>query len=247
MPLLLSDLDVENVTADPEFVETGLRFIQDALGHPAPRQGAADWPVRLNTGDCGDRVALFAADDGALLGVLAADPLAAWRTALPGGLVARYLAPAGARVLGVRGGGPVAAALVRTLTRALPSLSRVVVDGDAAFADLCRRRAQLPVDRGPAEEVEWAADVLAVTGEVGAVRTRPGTLVLAEHPVGPRPAVAWHVALRDVLAARTAPSPDGAAVVLGGSGQVDGWEEAVCAWALRRAWELDLGRSFTLD
>ncbi|MCG8918339.1 hypothetical protein L6E12_21380 [Actinokineospora sp. PR83] len=247
MPLLLSRLDLDQVTADPEFIEHGLHLVQEALIGPADPVGGADWPVRLDTDHPRAGVALVAPDDGALLAILAADALAVWRTALPAGLVARYLAPAGAGVLGVRGTGPSAQALVRTLTRALPSLAEIVVDGGPDFAAACGRHTRLPVRHRRAEEVDRLADVLVATGPAGTATARAGALVLGEKPMGPRTPMPWDLALDAVLTGGAVPRPDAHAVVLGGSGRAGGWERAVYAWALRRAWELDLGRTFTLD
>ncbi|WP_181874717.1 hypothetical protein [Marinitenerispora sediminis] len=194
MPLLLTRRDLETVFADPEFLEQGFQMAQDLMLDTEPaRTSSITLPlaqrgqglsVRLRSpaqeGLCvGLRVGpahgpyatdlaelLVAPDDGALLALAAADTLDAWRRAVPSGLAARYLAPAAARSLGLFGAGTEAWAVLRVLTRALPSLSVVRIYSrdtaadppQATLADIMAGRA-LPRANGAETLVYQAGDV----------------------------------------------------------------------------------------
>ncbi|MGQ0840991.1 hypothetical protein [Actinokineospora sp.] len=240
MPFVLDCHDLDAVGDDPVFVEGAFQLAQDLVIAPA------DVPAPLAVRRAGaDRteVTLVAPDDATVLARLAADALECWRIALPGGLVARYLAPGTARTLGVRGTGPQAWACLRVLTEALPRLSRVLVSGEEAeeFAAVAARRTGL--DIAAAADVELGADVL-VTTTPGAITARPDALVLstrATEPATHRTPVRWDEAVREPLTGEPVPRGNGRIILLGGDDSR--WRAALDGWALRRAWELNLGRA----
>ncbi|PPK65475.1 hypothetical protein V5P93_005745 [Actinokineospora auranticolor] len=255
MPVKLSRRDLEHLGDDPVFLEAGFHLALDLLGGPSDPDAFETpdgVPVRRAPGGGGAVVTLLAEDDGAVLARLAADALDAWRTALPAGLVARYFAPPGADVLGLCGTGPVAWACLRALTRALPTLRRVRVTGPNAvgFAADAAKRTGLPVTA--AADAGADADVLAIT-EPGCADARRGALVLTTGPAptwgehGPRRELAWDDAVRAVLDGVAAPRADGLLVVLGDNPRTTRWQRSLDGWALRRAWELDVGLMFTVD
>ncbi len=70
---------------------------------------------------------LFDAQSGDLLAVMAGGELSVWRTGTPAGIACRYLAPSGAKVLGLLGSGPQARGQILAVRRAVPSLQKVRV------------------------------------------------------------------------------------------------------------------------
>lgn len=72
-------------------------------------------------------ILLFHGERGDLLALLAGAALNVWRTGAPAGVACRYLAPAGADVLGLIGSGRQARGQILAIRRALPALRKVRV------------------------------------------------------------------------------------------------------------------------
>jgi ornithine cyclodeaminase/alanine dehydrogenase-like protein (mu-crystallin family) len=135
---------------------------------------------------------LFAPDTGSLQAVLAGDDLNALRTSVPAALGARYLAPPGAKVLGILGSGYQAASHLRTISVAAPQLSTVFVWSPTQanrerFAEEQSQLLGLPVEAcDNAEDVVGQADVLTATGSIPTGRpayaaewVKPGALMIS--------------------------------------------------------------------
>ncbi|HZT07767.1 MAG TPA: ornithine cyclodeaminase family protein [Chloroflexota bacterium] len=133
---------------------------------------------------------LFDGANGQLLALIAGDDLNVVRTATPAGLAARYLAPEGARTMGMLGSGRQARGQVIAVKHALPRLERVRVFSPtpahrAAFAEEMTRRLGVPVEAvdEPRRAVE-GADVVGVTSNarepvLQAEWVRAGALILS--------------------------------------------------------------------
>ena len=72
-------------------------------------------------------ILLFDGERGDLLALVAGRDLNVWRTAAPGGVACKYLAPKGAEQLGLIGSGRQARGQIVAIRRALPSLRKVKV------------------------------------------------------------------------------------------------------------------------
>ncbi|MBM2806418.1 MAG: Ornithine cyclodeaminase family protein [Deltaproteobacteria bacterium] len=72
-------------------------------------------------------ILLFDGEHGDLLGLVAGRDLNVWRTGAPGGVACKYLAPNGAKELGLVGSGRQARGQIVAIRRAVPSLRKVKV------------------------------------------------------------------------------------------------------------------------
>ena len=157
MPLLLTEDDLRPLVTSSdamegafEAVEAAYREYQDRQTRPIDTVGlpltGAQRSLRVCPGVAGAGVSirtyptlereefpdssvnlLFDADHGRLLAIMAGDELNGFRTAAPGGLAARLLAPDGVRTLAMLGSGRQARAFLPAMKHALPTLERVRV------------------------------------------------------------------------------------------------------------------------
>ncbi len=157
MPLLLTEDDLRPLVTSSDAmegafaaVEAAYREYQEAQIRPVDTFGlpltGAQRSLRICPGVAGAGISvrtyptlrreeypdssvnlLFDADHGRLLAIMAGDELNGFRTAAPGGLAARLLAPDGARTLAVLGSGRQARAFLPALKHALPTLERARV------------------------------------------------------------------------------------------------------------------------
>ncbi|AWI32178.1 hypothetical protein E3E14_30980 [Streptomyces sp. ICN441] len=196
MPIMLTSEDVDDAFDDEAFMEERFSDVQRLLLGDGPAPGpetlvllpatrcrltvgphtsgpfGSCFAVRLDPGSDlpAARVELLLADDGALLGLVDAGTLDGWRSAIPSGLAARYLAPPAPSRLGLFGTGEPAWSCLLVLHHALPSLSEVRVVGrepDRArdFAAAAALRTGLRVRMSEdAHATAACADVVAATG-----------------------------------------------------------------------------------
>lgn len=156
MPLLLSETDLAPLYRDPAAMDSLLDRIEESMrafnrgavagqvrletslsdrtkryrittsAVPGAGQG-----MRINALFRGAKdsyfILLFDEECGDLLALMAGGALNVWRTGAPAGVASRYLAPAGADVLGLIGSGRQARGQLLAIRRALPSLNKVKV------------------------------------------------------------------------------------------------------------------------
>ena len=109
-------------------------------------------------------ILLFDGESGDLLALVAGRELNVWRTGAPGGVAAKYLAPAGAEQMVLIGSGRQARGQIVALARALPSLRKVKV-----FSSTKEHR-----DAFAKETAVWlGVDVEAVESARAAVENMP--------------------------------------------------------------------------
>ncbi len=133
---------------------------------------------------------LFDGSNGQLLCLMAGDDINVVRTAVPAGVGARYLAPDGARVVGMLGTGRQSRGQLIALKHALPGIERVRVysptkDHRTAYAEEMTRRVGVPVEAVDNERLAAeGADVIGVTSNakepvLQPAWVRPGALVIS--------------------------------------------------------------------
>ncbi|MFI6857137.1 hypothetical protein [Streptomyces sp. NPDC050416] len=242
------------------------------VGPHAPGPFGRCFAVRLDPGvdQSAPCVELLLADDGSLLGLVDAGALDGWRSAIPSGLAARYLAPPVPSMLGLFGTGEPAWSCLLVLHRALPSLSEVHVVGREPgrardFADAAALRTGLRVRVSEdARTTAGGADVVATTGGHPPVRTEwltAGALLIDQT------ATAAHVAtdsdvrhvslappyggsagtrhepllLAEIVAGRALPRRTGSDIVHYQGGELAGWGAIAAAAGLGHAWQRDVG------
>jgi alanine dehydrogenase len=159
------------------------------------------FPGQTNTAPRDDAsfVLLLDSHTGALKALMAGDDIGALRTSVPAGVGARHLAPADAQVLGILGSGEQARGHARTITRALPNLSEIVVWSPTKanrerFAAEQAKLLGMPVRSvASAAEVVRPADVLTAAGltdinvdAYDADWVKPGALVISMTRSTPR-------------------------------------------------------------
>ncbi|KDN80062.1 hypothetical protein DF19_23510 [Streptomyces olindensis] len=196
MPIMLTSEDVDDAFDDEAFMEERFSDVQRLLLGRGPALGPETpvllpathcrltvgphtsgpfgrcFAVRLDPGadQSAPRVELLLADDGSLLGLVDAGALDGWRSAIPSGLAARYLAPPAPSLLGLFGSGEPAWSCLLVLHHALPSLSEVHVVGrdpaqarDLATAAALRTGLRVRTSED-ARATAAGADVVATTG-----------------------------------------------------------------------------------
>jgi alanine dehydrogenase len=228
MALVVSQADLRDLIRSDEELDRVIdaveRSLVDRHGGPAGHALFSDLP--LETGDAfkimgcsapGDAPTLRifpwqAVDDpedrnvilrfhpatGALETIIASDDLNPLRTSVPAAVGARHLALPDARVLGILGSSTQARGHARTITRALPSISQILVwsptpQNREAFA--AEQASLLGLDVRAcetAEEVVRGADVITAAGRVrggtpafSAEWVRPGALAISMTRVSP--------------------------------------------------------------
>ncbi|GHB16604.1 hypothetical protein GCM10010377_02890 [Streptomyces viridiviolaceus] len=220
---------------------------------PSPHAGAA-------------RVELLLADDGSLLGIADAGALDGWRTAIPSGLAARYLAPPAPRRLGLFGAGDPAWSCLLVLHHALPSLCEIEVVGHdpgttRRFAAAAARRTGLTVRASQdAAATARRADIVTTTGGHPPVRSdwlSAGALLIDHTAAPPTPAVR-HIGLAagatppaplllaEVVAGRALPRHAGRDIVHYRAGELAGWSALAAAAGFGEAWHRDVGTPMRL-
>jgi ornithine cyclodeaminase/alanine dehydrogenase-like protein (mu-crystallin family) len=133
---------------------------------------------------------LLEASDARPRALLAGRELNALRTSVPAGVGVKYLAPAGARVLGILGSGEQARAVARSFRHALPDLERIQVWSPTPanrerFAAETSQALGLPVEARPGPiEALAGANVVGLTTppgqpEVDAAWLQPGALLVS--------------------------------------------------------------------
>jgi ornithine cyclodeaminase/alanine dehydrogenase-like protein (mu-crystallin family) len=111
---------------------------------------------------------LFDNESGDLLALIAGRELNVWRTGSPAGVATRYLAPPGARTLGLLGSGRQARGQLVAIRRALPALTRVRVYSPtaahrAAFAKEMRSWLDMTVEAvNSPEEAVRDSDIVSL-------------------------------------------------------------------------------------
>ncbi len=296
MPIMLTSEDVDDAFDDEDFVEERFSDVQRLLlgrgpalgpetllllpatrcrmtvGPHAPGPFGGCLAVRLDPGadSSAPRVELLLADDGSLLGLVDAGALDGWRSAIPSGLAARYLAPPVPSLLALLGTGEPAWSCLLVLHRALPSLSEVhVVDREPRrardFADAAALRTGLRVRVcDDARTTAGGADVVAVTGGHPSVRaewlaagallidqtatatpatSKPHVRHISLAPPGDRSAGPRHepLLLAEIVAGRALPRRYGSDVVHYRGGELAGWSAIAAAAGLGHAWQRDVG------
>ena len=135
-------------------------------------------------------ILLFDGERGDLLALVAGRELNVWRTGAPGGVAAKYLAPAGADQLGLIGSGRQARGQIVALARALPSLRKVKVFSSTkehrdAFAK--ETAALLGIDVEAVESARAAVENMPIVSLATSSRSpviepqwiKPGALVIS--------------------------------------------------------------------
>ncbi|AXE88370.1 ornithine cyclodeaminase [Streptomyces sp. Go-475] len=296
MPIMLSSEDVDDAFDDEAFMEERFSDVQRLLLGRGPALGPVTpvllpathcrltvgphasgpfgrcFAVRLDPGtdQSAPRVELLLADDGSLLGLVDAGALDGWRSAIPSGLAARYLAPPAPSLLGLFGSGEPAWSCLLVLHHALPSLSEVhVVGRDPAqareLASAAALRTGLRVRMSEdARATAAGADVVATTGGHPRVRAEwlaAGALLIDQTatavPAAAGPAVR-HVSLvpppgtapgtrheplplAEIVAGRALPRGSGSDIVHYQGGELAGWSTIAAAAGLGHAWQRDVG------
>jgi ornithine cyclodeaminase/alanine dehydrogenase-like protein (mu-crystallin family) len=156
MAIILSETDLQPLYQSPAAIDELLPWIEGALAAQSRNEVAGQIRVETTGLDpkkkyrimtaavpdagCGMRITalfrsaknayfhlLFDNESGDLLALLAGRALNVWRTGAPAGVASRYLAPPGARTLGLLGSGRQARGQLVAICRALPTLVRVRV------------------------------------------------------------------------------------------------------------------------
>ncbi|MFD9888455.1 hypothetical protein ACFWY9_03890 [Amycolatopsis sp. NPDC059027] len=283
---MLTKRDLDEMFADPALVEEAFWVLQKIVLDTGATSAAATLTLAVRSGTftvelrdvvggehdvtlrvrpaggarATDAAEMLVNNDGAPIGFASGDALDAWRAAVPVGLAARYLAPAGARSLGLYGVGAHARVWLWVLTVALPSLSIVRIygaDRSAAreIAAGCRESLVVTVEEEP-----WpvtTSDVVAVFDEVRSFESRwvadetllfcpegvPTGLdcvrVVAASGAEPGPPA---VALADILRGEAVARCHGVELVVYQTGDVPLWDSAFYSWVVRRARQLDRGK-----
>ncbi|MBV8086857.1 MAG: hypothetical protein JO247_18785 [Chloroflexi bacterium] len=200
MPLLLTQDDLRPLVLDHDLFEGAFKAIEDAVLRQHGGQGGqvafvrlelaqgrilADYATSSANGvgirlfpDAGSAsgarnehvMLLFDQSSGELQAILASDDLNPLRTAVPAGVGARYLAPAGAETLCILGTGQQGRAHLRTITHGVPSIRRALVWSPTeahrqAFARESTTATGLDVQAvGSARDAVDGADVVTATG-----------------------------------------------------------------------------------
>jgi alanine dehydrogenase len=133
---------------------------------------------------------LFDSRNGALLAMMAGDDLNVFRTEVPAGVAARYLARSNSKVVGMLGSGRQARGQLIMLRHTLPALETVRVysptpEHRVAFALEMTERLGMPVEAvGDPRAALAGADVIGVTSNANAPVfetgwVKPGALILS--------------------------------------------------------------------
>ncbi len=301
MPLILTRRDLHVIFEDPVFLEEAFQTVHDLLVDPGsdrlpagistrPSWSAPTVPAAPSGQPCGSgedspnhvcRTSLFAAQraeflvtaDGSLLAVAAAEAFDSWRAVTPSGLAARYLAPAGARSLGLYGTGTRAWASLCVFPLALPSLSLIRIYGRdlttaRELASSAVRHTGLVVTAEESPRVVAGADVVVLVGNerpLDPTWLGKGALLISQFADGV-PAVLQcrrigttrstsgksgeselsHATLADIVCGRAVARRGGETISYQAE-EIPGWPSALDMCALRRAWQLDVGQRFRLD
>ncbi len=220
MPLLLTEDDLRPLVTSPDAmegafaaIEAAYREYQNGQSRPVDTVGlpltGAQRSLRICPGFAGGGVSvrtyptlerdafpdssvnvLFDPEHGRLLALMAGDELNGFRTAAPGGLAARLLAPEGAHTLAMLGSGRQARAFLPAMWRALPSLQRARVYSPTrahreAFAQAMGQRHHISIEASdePRQTVIDADVIVVVSSSAEPVLeadwVRPGALVIS--------------------------------------------------------------------
>ena len=156
MAIILSESDLKPLYQSPAAIDELLQLVEKSLAAHSRNEVAGQTRVETSAADpkkkfrimtaavpeagCGMRITalfrsakdayfhlLFDNESGDLLALMAGRELNIWRTGSPAGVASRYLAPSGAKTLGLLGSGRQARGQLVAIRRALPSLERVRV------------------------------------------------------------------------------------------------------------------------